>query len=271
MDDYRQKLENRYEEAEFELLFDDYLTDLGEACQKEFEQAKARGEITDMPPEMKKQLLRFIENYNPVEEKKPRHVSIIRYFLVAAIACTVLLISLVTVQAMGIDVFGEIGNWTDSVFHFHNSTKETIAVSETVSPSLIGLQSVFEENNIPKELAPTWIPDSFILSSLIVSSNNSIKTVTSEYLCEEDIILYQLSVFPPSINDDPFWIEKDEKTPELYHSGDRDYYIFTNLQNWIGVWQGIIDNETYNIYIQVPSSREDLISMIDSIGGMEND
>ena len=76
MDDYRQKLENRFEEAEFELLFDDYLTDLGEACQKEFEQAKARGEVTDMPPEMKKQLLSFIENYNPVEEKKPRHVSI---------------------------------------------------------------------------------------------------------------------------------------------------------------------------------------------------
>ena len=269
MDDYRQKLENRFEEAEFELLFDDYLTDLGEACQKEFEQAKARGEVTDMPPEMKKQLLSFIENYNPVEEKKPRHVSIIRYFLVAAIACTVLLISLVTVQAMGIDVFGEIGNWTDSVFHFRNSTKETIAVSETVSPSLIGLQAVFEENKIPKELAPTRIPDNYALSALDVSSNNNVKTVTSEYSYKDGIILYQLSVFPSGINENPFWIEKDESNPELYHSGEKDYYLFTNLQNWIGVWQGVINNETYYVYIQVPSNREDLISIIDSIGGVE--
>ena len=142
MDDYRQKLENRFEEAEFELLFDDYLTDLGEACQKEFEQAKARGEITDMPPDMKKQLLRFIENYNPVEEKKPRHVSIIRYFLVAAIACTVLLISLVTVQAVGFDVFGKIGSWTNSVFHFGNSSDEKMIESEPVIAPLSGIQEV---------------------------------------------------------------------------------------------------------------------------------
>ena len=267
MDDYRQKLENRFEEAEFELLFDDYLTDLGEACQKEFEQAKARGEVTDMPSDMKKQLLSFIENYNPVEEKKPRHVSIIRYFLVAAIACTILMISLVTVQAVGFDVFGKIGSWTNSVFHFGNSSDEKMIESEHAITPLSGIQEVLIENHISKDLAPTKIPDGFTLSSLNVSSNNSIITVTAEYSGREDYIVFQISTHSSSESNNQFWFEKDENEPDVYHSGNKDYFIFSNLDNWIGVWQG----ETDSIFIQVSTSRDDLIAIIDSIGGIDND
>ena len=60
MDENRQKLEDTDEEAEFKRLFDDYLTDLGAACEKAFEQAKARGEVADIPPEEKDKLLNFI-------------------------------------------------------------------------------------------------------------------------------------------------------------------------------------------------------------------
>ena len=267
MDDYRQKLENRFEEAEFELLFDDYLTDLGEACQKEFEQAKARGEVTDMPPEMKKQLLSFIENYNPVEEKIPRHVSIIRYFFVAAIACTVLLISLVTVQAMGVDVFGKIGNWTNSVFHYESNANEKLIESQSVTAPLSGLQAVLKENHIANELAPTWIPDGFTISSLNVSSNDKVINLTAEYSNQTETIVIQIANYDSSETSDNIWIEKDDNNPEVYYSNDREYYVFSNLNYWIGVWQG----ETDSIFIQVSSCREDLISIIDSIGGIDND
>ena len=57
MDENRQKLEDSDEEAEFKRLFDDYLTDLGAACEKAFEHAKARGEVADIPPEIKEKLL----------------------------------------------------------------------------------------------------------------------------------------------------------------------------------------------------------------------
>ena len=263
----RQEIEERIEEAEFELLFDDYITDLGKALQKEYEQAKARNEIEDMPLEIKNEIIDFIDQYNRSEEKKVRIVGVFRYLIVAVSACAFLFLSLFTVQAMGIDVFGKLGSWTDSIFRFESNAPERITGSSPDDVPISGLHAVMVENNIPIGLAPTWLPDGFALSFLDVSENDMSKTITAEYISRENTILYQVS---EASSDEPIvqtLIEKDENEPELYHTNNMDYYVFSNNNNWVGVWQG----KTNSIIIKVSTNKEDLISIIDSMGGIVND
>ena len=68
MDEYRKRLEENADEAEFALMIDDYLNDLGESLQNKYEEARKRGEAPEMPEDMKIRLRQFIANYNePIE------------------------------------------------------------------------------------------------------------------------------------------------------------------------------------------------------------
>lgn len=267
MNSSRQEIEERIEEAEFELLFDDYITDLGKAFQKEYEQAKARNEIEDMPLEIKNEIIDFIDQYNRSEEKKVRIVGVFRYLIVAVSACVFLFLSLFTVQAMGVDVFGKLGSWSDSIFRFGENTGENISESKPEDVPVSSLLAVLEENNMPRGLEPTWLPDGFTLSSLDVSDNDEGKTITVVYINQSNTIIYQVSEYSLVDSIAQTWFEKDENEPEVYHSGNMDYYVFSNNNNWVGVWQG----KTNSILLQVSTNKEDLLSIIDSIGGVGYD
>ena len=148
MDEYRRKLEEQAEESEFALMFDDYMMDLGEALQNEFEAADSRGEVPDMPEDMKQRLRQFVATYGssdnnigvkeqdtvaqPVKSRRQTH-KWLRRMGVAAASIAVMFAAMVTVQAAGVDVFGAIGRWTDSVFHFEGENKETIIQSPNES------------------------------------------------------------------------------------------------------------------------------------------
>ena len=267
MNSSRQEIEDRIEEAEFELLFDDYITDLGKAFQKEYEQAKERNEVEDMPQEIKNDIFDFIDQYNRSVEKRTRIVGVFRYLIVAITACTFLLLSLFTVQAMGIDVFGKLGSWTDSFFRFESNTPESITGSSSDDVPISGLHAVMAENNIPIGLAPTWLPDGFALSFLDISENDENKTITAEYENQANTILYQVSEFSSGGLIAQPWIEKDETEAEVYHSGNMDYYVFSNNNSWVGVWQ----DETNSIIIDVSTNKDDLIAIMNSIGGIVYD
>ena len=97
---------------------------------------------------------------NPLEsapaasaKPKPRHTAL-RTALVAVIAAACLLSCMVVVQAAGLDVFGSIARWTDSLFGFG-------AIGEPVaSPSPTGTQEVTVE--YIETLLPT-VPDGFVM------------------------------------------------------------------------------------------------------------
>lgn len=97
---------------------------------------------------------------NPLEsapaasaKPKPRHTAL-RTALVAVIAAACLLSCMVVVQAAGLDVFGSIARWTDSLFGFG-------AIGEpAASPSPTGTQEVTVE--YIETLLPT-VPDGFVM------------------------------------------------------------------------------------------------------------
>ena len=102
---------------------------------------------------------------NPLEsapaasaKPKPRHTAL-RTALVAVIAAACLLSCMVVVQAAGLDVFGSIARWTDSLFGFG-------AIGEpAASPSPTGTQEVTVE--YIETLLPT-VPDGFVMGDPVV-------------------------------------------------------------------------------------------------------
>lgn len=102
---------------------------------------------------------------NPLEsapavsaKPKPRHTAL-RTALVAVIAAACLLSCMVVVQAAGLDVFGSIARWTDSLFGFG-------AIDEpAASPSPTGTQEVTVE--YIETLLPT-VPDGFVMGEPVV-------------------------------------------------------------------------------------------------------
>lgn len=102
---------------------------------------------------------------NPLEsapaasaKPKPRRTAL-RTALVAVIAAACLLSCMVVVQAAGLDVFGSIARWTDSLFGFG-------AIGEpAASPSPTGTQEVTVE--YIETLLPT-VPDGFVMGEPVV-------------------------------------------------------------------------------------------------------
>lgn len=266
MSDYKDELVDRIEEAEFELMLEQYQEDLSNACVEAFEQACARGEAQDMPAEIKEKMLKYINDYPFEPEKKRRSRRPLRYLLVAVISITILFSLLLTAQAAGVDVFGALGRWTDTVFRFENPTTERIIQPETASAELSDLYETLIAYDIPIGLAPTWLPEGFTAAMVDTSSSErQINVVAVFHNHNEEVVFSIVRCFNDS-SGNTIWFEKDEYNPEEYCSTNLQYYVFANQNKWVGVWQGGRNTVT----VQTDTSKENLIDIFNSIEGDGN-
>ena len=268
MNKYREELMERIEEAEFELLLDDFLTALGEEREELYQQVRARGEIPEMPEGTKERFFEIVDNFKfPAEKKKCRHPNVKRYLLTAVITCFVFFTTLISVQAAGVDVFGTFGRWTDTVFHFGNNTTERIVQSGTTSAELEELYGVLKQNEIPLGLVPSYLPKNYTNASVNVTTNGTLLCVSAKYENQEDAIVVLVDKFLSSDSYNSIWFEKDSSDAEEYRSKEMLFYILSDEPNWIGVWQ----NGEYAVCIQTSSSKTDLLSMLNTIEGVSDD
>ncbi len=260
MTDRRQELLDRIDEAEFELLLDDYQTDLANAYLEAYEKACAAGDVPDMPEEITVKTLDFIRNYQPPAKKKRRPTVLLRCCLIAATVFATIFALLVTAQAAGYNILSMIGFWSDDEFHFGEKT-DGYYESAVVSEELRHFQATLVENEIPMYLSPTWLPEGYTEVSADTSSNEIELSVWGEYSNRENTIILFVSHFlvPPDERGTA-WYEKDEGDPEPYQVGDMQCSIFTNAGNWVAVWQG----EIYDMFVQAPD-KETLLALLDSI------
>ena len=268
MDEYRKQLEERAEEAEFELLFDDYLTEWGEALQQEYEAAKQRGEAPEMPEDMKNRLLTFIANYDgavdPAETSDLREDSAgktdkapsirrsgkwLRRFGVAAATIAILIGTLFTAQAVGFDVFGSIVKWTDSVLHYERSA-DTKSEERDNTPSTKQLRYALLSLNLPEDYAPTWLPEQFEVTEL-QTDNRGDKSFASMCLSspEGGWIIIKISKIKKS---DEMYVEKSDNA-EVFDANGRRFLLFHNNDTLAATWSngvdsisvhGLVDNNT---------------------------
>lgn len=170
---------------------------------------------------------------NPLEsapaasaKPKPRHTAL-RTALVAVIAAACLLSCMVVVQAAGLDVFGSIARWTDSLFGFG-------AIGEpAASPSPTGTQEVTVE--YIETLLPT-VPDGFVMGEPVVFEDDvsgGIEYCVS-FISEANYITFSAV---EQYNDNLSKYQKDYQDVRIIHIDGQKFYLFTNNGYASAAWR----------------------------------
>lgn len=170
---------------------------------------------------------------NPLEsapaasaKPKPRHTAL-RTALVAVIAAACLLSCMVVVQAAGLDVFGSIARWTDSLFGFG-------AIGEpAASPSPTGTQEVTVE--YIETLLPT-VPDGFVMGEPEVfedAETGCIEYWTCYYNDDKFIAFSAVEQYDENMSK----YQKDSQDVSIIDIDGQKFYIFMNNNYATAAWR----------------------------------
>ncbi len=276
MGEHRRKLIQDYEDAKLALLLDEYAEVYGKVSTEQYEKDLADGKIKIISDqEADAQLNAILQRAEEEEAKKPQistqFKGTARRIATVAAAITIFFALLVTVQAAGIDVFGSVGRWTDSLFHFEPaSDQRQIQSGPTVDRSFSTVEEinvVLLSNGFSADVVPSWIPDEYSISKISFPNTGNVQSVA--FLLENSSgrwFSYQSSRISEGASFDDIMVEKNEGGIETIISSDRLFYIFQNDSVWTGIYQGL----EYRISIQI-EEKDDLIQIIKSIGGMTYD
>lgn len=202
------------------------------------------------------------------EEKRQNRLLRRTFFAVAAVAAV--LASMVTAQALGLDIFGFFGKWTDDVFTLTDSAdkagyqeqKRNYPLAEGESATFPSLDLVLKAFEVDLPLVPQWFPDrfgEFEVTGSVTPHGMEIFAFTGG---KEDPEA-SLSVQYTELGDDgPFsFIEKDENPPITYESGGISHYIVTDH----GICSAIWIRNNIECIIGGTVTIEELKQIIDSI------
>ena len=179
---------------------------------------------------------------------------VFRTGLVAAIIVFCLFSCMIVAQAAGVDVFGSIARWTDSVFGFGPLDVET----DNINTQSETAESLYQET---VNFIETWLPalpDEYIANDLITEYDTKSGSVaySSSYSCCGSTIRFDaygsLGSAPASI------FEKDIEAVEQLAVRNCQVYVFGNLDNTVAAWfqNGIEFSLTSNL------SAEKLVQLI---------
>ena len=192
----------------------------------------------------------------PVRKRYP----VKRVAVTVAATVALLFALMVGAQAAGMNVFGNLAQWTNEVFSFLPSSQENVHNAEYHE----ALQQMLEEHGIPKELAPSWYPKGFTVKKLEAWDNEMGKLV--EY-CFQNEKGEAFSVSVDKYNEmvdialSPY--EKDSGDVERHTSNERTFYIMSNVNTVTAAWSEGALAETIRGQISVAEAKK----MIDSMGG----
>ena len=239
---------------------------------EEIEQIKAAPEF-----DVNASLNRFLDKHSRLVEcasrtsKKSRpNTSRWKPSVAAAIAVLVVLGSLVTAQALGIDVFGAIARWTDETFHFSTSSQNEadsdadIQNSTDQSPDgeYTSLQDALDACGIKQSVIPQQLPNGFELAKVSVYSLPSQVEIEAIYTSNDRI--FSLTIFrynsPDVVGQTIF--EKDSADMILYNKNGITYYIMSNNQQLTAVW---MPQELLTCTITGDLSIEEIKNLLDSV------
>ena len=183
----------------------------------------------------------------------------LRVGLVAALLVSCLFGSMVVAQAAGLDVFGAMARWTESVFSFGalaageevNNPSDTSRTSAHSSSQTIKkevpeeykeLQAALAERGLPLQIPE--VPDGFnvVDSTLYTDPDTGNIQFTIGYLNDNDYIIFDItqnSGHPTTI------YEKDDNDVTLYEYNGVTHYIFSNNESYVAAW--IINGLEYSL------------------------
>ena len=178
----------------------------------------------------------------------------LRRLTAVAAVLAVLFVGSVAADAFGFDIWKAVVRWTQETFHFGD------AGSSDTSNNLpyASLQEALEKGNTPAWLAPTRIPEGFVLADIKIEQTPQKKTYTAIYAKGKQIIHISIR---DCLRIAPVYAEQGEGLVEEYTAAGITYYLFDNNGQVKAAW--IVDS--YECYISGHVTIEDLKMMINSI------
>ena len=258
MDRNSDKLQQNYDSAFLALLMDEYAEKLGEQVLQEYEHA---GDDEDTDDSIDAMCYQIIRDSKPIRDNGRRIKKAFRRVGIVAAVIAVLFAMLICVQAAGIDVFGALANWTNSVFRFGTGASEVLETT-MIDPELHDLLNALEEAGIPTRLAPTKLPSGFTLSSITDISNERLHGLIAVFENNSiDYLTLELYEYEDETPLEDYFVEKDTDKPEVYVFGEKSFYILSNMGKWGATWS----DGKYLLHFSGFPTIEDLYYVIDSI------
>ena len=276
MGERRRKLIQNYEDAKLALLLDEYAEAYGKASTEQYKADLAAGRVKkisnqEAEAQLNAILLRAEEEEAKEARGSTRFKGVARKIATVAAAIAIFFTLMVTVQAAGIDVFGAVGRWTDSLFHFEAASEQEQSQSGPEADRNIStvekIRSVLFSNGFSAVVTPYWIPEDYTISMISFPKTGNIHSVA--FLLENASggwVSYQSSKVSEGASFDDILAEKNDGGVETVISNDRRFYIFQNDTVWVGIYQ---DSE-YRIMVQA-EDKNTLTQIIKAIGGMPHD
>ena len=190
---------------------------------------------------------------------------------IVAIVAVAALFSILCVQAAGFNFLGMIGEWTGEIFGFlsadggSSTGSADFTAKDDNSKVYLTITALLANCGITEDLAPTWYPEGFEAMPLEVQSFDMGEYVLCNFTnVNDDIFIIKITRY-----DDPSMVEgisyeKDDISMEKYVSGERIFYIFSNLESVTAIWS---DGEALTINVCGNISADEVKAIIDSIGG----
>lgn len=263
MENNTDKLQHDFDSAFLALIMDEYAEELGESILKEYQESEEySNENVTQTKSLDALCLQTIKDSKEPPSNRHGIKFALRKFGIAAAVIAVIFATLIVVQAAGVNVFGALAQWTDSVFRFGNGTSTIINETESSNSELNALLQSLERMNIPTQLAPTRIPDGYAFVDIAENRNEKMHGIVSIFMnSRQDCLTIEVSEYYDDVIAEDRFIEKDIGEMEQYISKDKTFYLVTNTGKWSAVWS----DGRYYLFLGGFPTKEELCTVIDSI------
>lgn len=205
------------------------------------------------------------ESHPSASKRKPHTL---RNMLAIAAVIAVVMTAGFVIPVHGTNLIGIIAHWTSELFSFGSSEIEKTGEDEsplyTCSADSMVLHDLLIENGIEIPLAPTYIPEGFVIQKLVSEVEDAEhQKYYAEYTNETG---NTISISVRTSDPVDTVVEKDENEVTIYSVGQIDHYIFFNMDCVSVSWR----NGNYNCSIDILSAsiaEDQIYVMIDSIYG----
>lgn len=176
---------------------------------------------------------------------------LIRIALIAAICAAFLLGGTVTASAVGYDIWDAIVLWSQETFGFSFGG----GISSTRSnPEYADLKNALVEAGITTLLTPNYLPEGYKQTEFYAEADQYV----AMYQKEDHAIFIQIQEIEQNIG---LQLERDNNISDTYCVNHVNHFISTNQDYYLAVWT----NDGYECFISGVPTKQDLLSMIDSI------
>lgn len=185
-----------------------------------------------------------------------------RPLISAALIACVILAGSATASALGYNILNVVASWTKDTFGFEPANiagENIVSGTRQIPDELKELESVMLEHGLSSSFIPSYIPDGYHPVDVRYDDTTSSPMIMCQLDNGSNSIIFLYNVHTDSSS--PSTLEKDSADPEIYTVGGIDYYIMTNMGNYLVTWiKGDVECSIFGV-----PTHTDIKKIIDSL------